>query len=152
MTRIAKIKAGKDKKNPQSLRFLLIDIANHKHRGNITQLARTIKSSYASKYGIGELTERSIRRNISEILYDERRIEYWHIEVFANMIGVTSGQLLLFSRLTAEQNSSNGQPDIIRQSSISSLEKTDISNTLDLETLIRWAEDLKGVQMPLPLP
>lgn len=143
------------KKNPNSLRRLFVDILNYKFDGNITRAAEEIKRRYAIRYGIQGRAPRTFRRHLTEIVTDRRRIEYWDIEVFANIMGVTSGQLLLFSRLRSDSGD-RLTCSIIENGTSLGLKRIVLhmaeGQPLDVELLDEWSDLMSELEPSLPIP
>lgn len=92
-----------EKKNPNSVRFLLGHIINVYFDGNIAKAARELR-----KFGGRYKDERDDRgpkvlntKSILRILQDEDHVTYWHLEIFARFLGIPTGTLLLVSRMLA---------------------------------------------------
>lgn len=143
------------KKNPNSLRRLFVDILNYKFDGNLTRAADEIKRRYAIRYGIQGRSPRTFRRHLGEIVADSRRIEYWDIEVFANIMGVTSGQLLLFSRLRSDSGD-HLTCSVIENGTSLGLKRIVLrlaeGEPLDVELLDEWSDLMSELQPGLPIP
>src|SRR4051794_23189532 len=85
------------KRNPASLRELLIDIRQH------SGLDQAEFAKVLSKFGRGYGKQQISARTIGKIERDEAYIKYVHIEKYADYIRIPSGLLLLFSRMRANK-------------------------------------------------
>lgn len=146
-------KSDKEKRNPNSLRKLFIDIINEKFDGNISRAARWIENNFPNNYGVLDKSHRTIRGQISEIVNDIRYIEYWHIEAFARMVGVPAGMLLIFSRFRSEVSGDSSLTNArsIRDALHRAMSRTNFSDELHVGVLEEWADSIKNYQPGLDL-
>jgi hypothetical protein len=89
--------------NPQSLRKTLYEITERMLGKELSAVSSQLKAALRSRHG------RSLHATLSgEILYniirDDTQIKYCHLEAYARRLEVPVSLLLLYSRLTANQN------------------------------------------------
>ncbi|MGO6982517.1 hypothetical protein [Rhizobium leguminosarum] len=93
-------KSDREKRNPNSLRFLIAHVINIYFEGNVSLAVEQLQP-YGGRY-IDDRTDRHAKqineKNITKILKDEIHIAYWHVEIFSRALGVPSGIFLLISR------------------------------------------------------
>jgi hypothetical protein len=90
-----------EKKNPNSLRFVVGHIINFFYGGarNIAvEAMQEVSGRYASDRPNAQVKKMTVDA-LSTFLNDEDHVEYWHLEVAANSIHLPSGALLLISRV-----------------------------------------------------
>ena len=94
-------KSETERKNPNSLRFLIGAIINSCFHGSqkeaVEQLAR-YSGAYRDTHRGHEDFKRMNKKALSEILGDEDHIAYWHLECISNYLGIPTGALLILSR------------------------------------------------------
>lgn len=134
-----KRRADELKYNPNSLREVLIMVRSIEGLSRESFAEKLIP--YCGRYRKSKLPAKTIR----QIELDETRIQYWHLEVYANYLGMPSSALLLFSRLRANELSSKSDESVkliesFKQVISSVDEKVDYSEAL----LREWSETFDG--------
>ena len=92
---------------------------------------------YCGRYGKKKMPAKTIR----QIEKDDTRIQYWHIELYSNYVGIPSGVLLLFSRLKANIRDGKHQNAIkIRESVREIFGSEKFFNDFESEDLELWID------------
>ena len=92
---------------------------------------------YCVRYGKKKMPAKTIR----QIENDHTRIQYWHIELYSNYIGIPSGALLLFSRLKADERDKKQEDFVKTRESIKEIfSNDDLFDEFDPENLIKWID------------
>lgn len=84
-----------DKLNPNSIRKLLWDVYEANFESDAEAAIALNKHCKFSWGGGVSFTPGMLRK----LLDDKTMLKYWHIQAFADYLGIPSGMLLLFSRL-----------------------------------------------------
>ena len=119
-----------NKRNPNSLRFLIGLLINAEFAGNRSVAADEIGKAptvYASERQ-GKEGKRLTNRALGDILNDDVHISYWQIEALAHHVGMPVGAFLLLSRLASHVRDDGDLADA------------------DIEGTIRFIEILKRVR------
>jgi hypothetical protein len=91
-----------DRRNPQSVRKTLYDITTALYNNNLPEFADSLRLALRTRMG------RSLKSSFSSegiygLLIDRTHIKYYHLESYARLIGVPVSLILLYSRMTSNQ-------------------------------------------------
>lgn len=92
-----------ERRNPKSIRKLIYDVIRSDFDGNCNEAAAVFES--VRKYHKNRKYKTSVTaESYYLIVHDKQSARYMHLEAIAIYLKVPVGLLLLYSRLTAEQN------------------------------------------------
>jgi len=140
-----------EKLNPNVIRRLLFDIVHEMFGGNLLKMARTIKSRGYLRYRKQNLAERTLTDHIKKLLDDEKRFEYWHIEIMANLIGVPAGVILIYTRIQSDYDKNDfSHPVEMTKFLHNTARKMErVNRNLNFDDLRELSEVFKGKQREL---
>jgi hypothetical protein len=132
--------------NPQSLRKTLYEITERMLGKNLSAVSDQLKEALRSRHG------RSLHATLSgEVLYnlirDDTQIKYYHLEAYARRLEVPVSLLLLYSRLTANQDDRTPELNeamlrtfgwIVKDAAAKLAKDPANQNLFQVDDLIRW--------------
>jgi hypothetical protein len=95
-------KAELARNNPQSLRRVLYDLTTKKFDHNLKVTASELKAALRTRHG-RTLHSTLSKESLFNILSDRTHIKYYHLEAYARKLGIPVSLIVLYSRLTANQ-------------------------------------------------